>query len=203
MNDQAFIIEHITGKIVDTLQQLEGIADKKKLKIFTGTCNNVSKDKSAGEGIYITFLGLEQAHINNQFERIQKKQKDKSGKEIEFLVQPALMFKCEYMIKPEFSSYSDIARFLGLIIRLFKDKNELDVGDCDWAGNNAYPALITLRPEMDLTAQMNIFSQINVAYSPALFYEVIVGIDSSFKEVFTRVEERKFDLYDMQEKGKK
>jgi hypothetical protein len=63
-------------------------------------------------------------------------------------------------------------------------------------------ALITLRPGMYLITQMNISNQLKIDHAPALFYEVIAGIDSSFKEAFTRVEERKFDMHDMQEKGK-
>jgi hypothetical protein len=38
-------------------------------------------------------------------------------------------------------------------------------------------------------------------YTPSLFYQVTVGINSDKKEIFRRVEERKFDTVKKSEKG--
>jgi len=192
MIDQAYIIDHITGQFLNTIKQLEGKGEKKKLSFIIENINN-DKPDSPGEGIYIYFLGLEPVFLNNQFERIQKKDKNKEGKDVEFLVQPATQFKCSYIIRPFFKSQSDIVKYMGLIVRHLKDNNSLSVGEYDWAGNNSFPVIISLNPEMNLAAQMSIFNQLGISYTPALFYDLIIGIDSGLREEFSRVKERKID----------
>jgi hypothetical protein len=46
---------------------------------------------------------------------------------------------------------------------------------------------------MSLSEQMRILNQLGIKYTPALFYDVVVGIDSDYREEFTRVKERKID----------
>ena len=191
MIDQAFIIDHITEQFFENIKLL---SDKREEKVSFFIENiNSANGELVNEGVYINFLGLESVFLNNQFERIQKKEINKDGKEIEFLVQPALQFKCTYMIRPHYELQSNVAKMLGLIIRHLKDNNSLKAGDFDWIGNNSLPVLISLRSDMTILEQMRILNQLGVKYTPTLFYDVIVGIDSDYREEFTRVKERKID----------
>lgn len=191
MIDQAFIIDHITGQFFENMKLL-GDKSEGKITFFIDNINN-NKEEPVKDGIYINFIGLEPVYLKNQFERIQKKEINKEGKEIEFLVQPALQFKCTYMIRPYFELQPNVAKMLGLIIRHLRDNNSLSVGDFDWVGNNSFPALISLKSDMNLSEQMRILNQLGIKYTPVLFYDVIIGIDSDYREEFSRVKERKID----------
>jgi len=195
MIDQASIIDHITEQFFENIRRLsDKNNDKNKEEISFFIENiNCNKGELVKEGIYVNFLGLEPVYLNNQFERVQKKEINKDGKEIEFLAQPALQFKCTYMIRPYFERQSNVAKMLGLIIRHLRDSNSLDAGDFDWVGNNSLPVVISLKSDANLSEQMRIFNQLGVKYTPALFYDVVVGIDSNYREEFTRVKERKID----------
>jgi len=191
MIDQAFIIDYITIQFFENIRQLNDKSEG-EISFFIENINS-NRGELVKEGVYINFLGLEPVYLNNQFERIQRKEINKDGKEIEFLVQPALQFKCTYMIRPYFELQSNIAKMLGLIIRHLKDNNSLNVGDFDWVGNNSFPVLISLRADMNFLEQMRILNQLGLKYTPALFYDAVVGIDSDYREEFTRVKERKID----------
>ena len=190
MIDQAFIIDHITEQFFENIKLL---GDKSEEVSFFIENINSNNGELVKDGIYINFLGIEPVFFNNQFEKIQKKEINKDGKEIEFLVKPALQFKCTYMVRPYYKLQSSAAKMLGLIIRHLKDNNSLNAGDFDWIGNNSLPVLISLRSDMSILEQMRILNQLGVKYTPALFYDVVVGIDSDYREEFTRVKERKID----------
>ena len=186
---QAHIIEQVTLSFAKKIEQLKGEVKSLEVVIDEG------KEKSkTGKKVELMLLSVENLQGQNQFEKIQKKAKDQDGKEYNYLVDPPTYLNLRYMVAPSFASRLENFKVLGMITRLLKDDNKIDVGKYDWAGNKGNPIIIESENDMDLNKQMQIFNMLKIDFRPALFFHTSVGIESDKKEVFTRVEERIFDL---------
>jgi len=184
--EQSEIIFEITNRFADKFKELAKVKIKDSLE-----------DKQAeGEPIiFITLVGIEEMQIQNMTRKIQLKGLDKDGKEFEYFVKPASMFTLTYMVTPYFKTYADSLKTLGAIVKHVKDHGIIEVNDYDWIENDNNPVLITPLTGLNFEKQMQLCNMLHTEYWPSLFYQVMVGIDSGNKEQFSRVKERKFDMF--------
>lgn len=164
--------------------------DIAKVKILDSTDTPVKDDQPI---ILINVLGIEEVIIGNMNQRIQRKGTDENGDQIEYFTSPPSMFNITVMVTPRFKTFDDTLKIIGGIVRLIKDDNEIPVGELDWLDNKGRPILVLPMPGMGLDKQMQIFSMLHLDYRPSLFYQFMVGIDSTKKDIFRRVEERNFN----------
>jgi len=181
----------------DIIQEsINRFADKLKKIANTKIMDPIEhQSKDAQPVIIITVLGMEEVVLGNMNERFQIKEKDEKGNEIEYLMPPASNFNISVMVTPYFKTYADTLKIIGLIARLFKDDNQIPVDKFDWVSNEKSPISIYPISGMTLEKQMQLFNMIRSDYRPSLFYQFTIGIDSSRKEIFKRVEERKFSSF--------
>ena len=127
--------------------------------------------------------------------KIQQKEEDKKGNIIEFFVDPPVIIDLKYMITPYCNNKDDEYKLLGKIVKLIKDHGSLDISEYDWISNNNKPVKIESISDMDINKQMYIFSILKMDYSPSLFYQITIGINSENKEIFRRVQKRQIDTF--------
>jgi hypothetical protein len=182
--DQSDIIQETIVKFSDKFKPLANI------KILDPVEKQVRDDNP------VTTLGIEEVVLGNMNEKIQIKEKDANGNLVESLAAPASLFNISVMVTPYYKTYADTLKIIGAIARLMKDDNKIEVDRFDWIDNNKKPIIIYPISGMTLEKQMQIFSMLKSDYRPSLFYQFAIGIDSAKKEIFRRVEERKFTTYD-------
>lgn len=196
--EQVEIIDKITEKFGSKLEQLNN-GGKPAIKISINK-NEVTTGKSDSVNIHLVMLGIEENFSQNLCNKLQLKEVDKNGDTIEFYVDPPTLLDVKFVIAPYCSSRLEVGKVLGNIIRLIKDDGFIDVDGFDWHENNGRPAQINNTPGMDLDRQMQLFNLLKMEYTPSLFYQVTVGINSEKKDIFKRVEKRKFDTVKKNEK---
>lgn len=180
--EQSDIIYVITNKFADKFKSLSRV----KIK------DSYDNEKQGTEPvIFLTLVGIEEMFDQNMNRKIQKTGTDAQGKEYEFFIKPASHFTLTYMVTPYFKTYADSLKIVGAIVKIIKDDGVLSPGEHDWVENNNNPIYITPLTGMNFEKQMQLCNMLRTEYWPSLFYQILVGIDSSKEDVFTRVKERK------------
>lgn len=199
MMKQVEIIDKVIEKFGDKLGQLDN-GNKPKINVFINE-NEIKTSNSDSIDIHLVMLGIEENFSQNLCNRLQLEGVDENGDKIEFYVEPPTLIDIKFAIIPYCSSRIESGKMLGNIIRLIKDDGFIDVNGFDWHENDGRPVQINNTPGMDLDRQMQMFNLLKIEYTPSLFYQLTVGINSEKKEIFRRVEERKFDTVKKNDKG--
>jgi hypothetical protein len=197
--EQVEIIDKVIENFGSKLEQLDN-GGKPSLNVLINE-NEVKTSKSDAIDIHLVMLGIEENFSQNMCNRLQLEEVDENGDTIEFYVEPPTLIDIKFAVIPYCSSRVESGKILGNIIRLIKDDSFIDINGFDWHGNNSRPAQINNTPGMDLDKQIQVFNLLKMEYTPSLFYQVTVGINSDKKEIFRRVEQRKFDTVKKNEKG--
>lgn len=187
--EQSHIIKIATDLFAKKIRKV--YADKNKFQVVVDGEEETSADDNI---IKIMLLNIEYNENHNSFERIQMKETDKDGNLVEYNTKPPTLIDLKYMLLPKFKSKQQMFMTIGELIKVLNDNNAIEIKDYDWVGNNGNPLILKKVTGMSLNEQLNIFNAIGEQYSQALFYETTVGISSQVKEVFRRVDARKFDL---------
>jgi hypothetical protein len=189
--EQSNIIQKVTESLLNKLESLS--TAEEKYKVYTDSTQFNIDDKTAK--LKLTLLGVEYNYSKKLSSKIQQKEEDKKGNLVEYFVDPPVIIDLKYMITPYCSNKDDEYKLLGKIVKLIKDNGCIKIDEYDWVSNNNKPVKIESMSDMDFNKQMYVFSILKMDYSPSLFYQVTVGINSENKEVFRRVEKRKIDAY--------
>lgn len=189
--EQSHIIQKITELFTNKLESLS--TAEEKYKVYTDETQFDNDDKTAK--LKLTLLGVEYNYSKKMASKIQQKEEDKKGNIIEFFVDPPVIIDLKYMITPYCNNKDDEYKLLGKIVKLIKDHGSLDISEYDWISNNNKPVKIESISDMDINKQMYIFSILKMDYSPSLFYQITIGINSENKEIFRRVQKRQIDTF--------
>jgi hypothetical protein len=187
------IIEYVTKLFAEKLEKIE----VKGYKVFT-------EEPPEKEKKYLKLImyGMEEVHTQNKMEKYALKGIDEKGKEYEYLISAPTMLSLKFVVIPHAESNKESQLVIGSIIKLLKDDHSIKVGDYDWVRNDGEDIVIENNYDMDLDKQLQIFSAIDIKYKPAIFFQMMVGIDSGDKQITRIVLERKFDTYDKDNKLK-
>jgi hypothetical protein len=180
--DQTEIIQDITTKFSEKLDKIA------KTKVKEPNQENTKEDEPV---ILITLLGMEELIIGNPHEESKITENDSEGFLVEYFTPKPSMFKLTYKVTPYFKTQADTLKVIGAIARLLKDEKEIPVDKFDWLENNKRPVLIEPLPGVNFEKQMQLFTMLKSEYRPSLFYQMAVGISSTKKDKFRRVQERK------------
>jgi hypothetical protein len=197
--EQVEVIDIVVEKFGEKLERL-GNGSKSKINVLIDGSETKTK-KSQSIDIHLVMLGLEENFSQNLCNRLQLEEVDENGDRIEFYVEPPTLIDIKFAVIPYCSSRIESSKILGNIIRLIKDDCFIDVSEFDWHENNGRPVQINNIPNMDLDKQIQMLNLLKMEYTPSLFYQVTVGINSEKKEIFRRVEERKFGTVKKNEKS--
>jgi hypothetical protein len=190
MSGQFEIIKHVSEGIATLIESIEKPEGGSRYRALFEPV-----EKWEPGDILLRLIDIEPAAYHNSMERVQIKEEIEKGVFREYHVEKASLFNCIYMIKPCTGSPREDFVALGELVRLFKDNNRVEPGEFSWVGNRETPVIITQRQGLDMHTRIALAAGCGSYSSPALFYEVTVGIDSGKKEQFTRVDERKFDMF--------
>ncbi|MCK4796034.1 MAG: hypothetical protein KAT05_01565 [Spirochaetes bacterium] len=194
--EQTDIIQKITDLFADKLKTLSN----KKEKIDTYIDDIGEEINKTNPIIKLVLLGIEEVHSQNMVEKIKRKGVDQDGNEIEYFVNYPSLFNIKYMVTPYSLSKSKAYKILGMIIKLIRDDGDIDINGFDWDENNGNPIKIEKISNMDLDKQLQFFNLLKMEYSPSLFYQLKIGINSDKKEIFKRVEKREIYAINKTEK---
>jgi hypothetical protein len=184
--DQAYIIDEITELFAQKLKAIS--AEDIPFDVVTSDIEGNEGDRH----IRIYVLGVEPVTTHNVQERLRRKSIDEEGEEYEFFVDPPSMLRVWYMLVPFSQSMKESYRMLGLMIRHILDNGFIKVEECDWFGNEGDLVQIERSPDMNIDKQMQIFQQLKIDFRPALYYNLVVGINSGKTERIRYV--KKIDL---------
>lgn len=181
--NQSDIIEEAIKQFADKFKKLS------EVKIKDPSEDSKKDDQPH---IMISFLGMEEAPLNNMNEKIKCLEEDKDGNVNEYFLPPPTMFNLNFMVTPYFKTNNDTMKIMGAIAKLIKEENTIPVGEYDWLENNNMPIYIMPLPNMSMERQMQVFGTLRMEYRPSFFYQLTVGVNSDKKENFRRVEKRDF-----------
>jgi hypothetical protein len=198
--EQAYIIDEITELLSQKLKEIS--SDDIPFDVVTSDIEGNEGDRH----IRIYVLGVEPITTHNMQERLRRKDLDEDGKEYEFFVNPPAMLRVWYMLVPLSESMKESYRMLGLMIRHILDDGFIEVKECDWFGNEGDLVQIERSPDMNIDKQMQIFQQLNIDFRPALYYNLVIGVNSGKTERIRHVKNidlRSLNKHSKRDKDKK
>ncbi len=174
--DQSRVLSHVVDGTVD---KLSGWFPKKDVQLWNGKVKN---------GIYLWVSGMKNSGENNRMEVLRIRKEDKQGEYEVQVPSPRMVSLCISVI-PALSKPSDSLDCTALLLRSLMDDPFVDVGTCNWYGNEGGRAMLE---EIDGTGLAPVPEGLE-AYAPyRLDMKVTVGINSVREERFTRVQKRQF-----------